>query len=321
MLYAPRSIADFPEHVLSFLVELLGFDRSSRCRIKPQSIESSSYLTIPSSPNIQTNLLPIEERVSSQSSQKSIVGVSSPLEHRLQQPQDCMMKVAEIVSKSEAHYLEGRYWRFHQPIELDRFSSREATLRQAQGNACGVGVGVASACAESLPLALRSQTMPTIDRVFIDPTHPMITHANYLFEPDLLTISIDRGHFQGNDSTKANLCEGDRYLLDFIYPHLFQAYQNSISLTNIQQQLAESSRSKTPLFSVEAIQSLGLTKRESEVLCSIAQDKSNSDIAIALECSLSTVKKHLEHIYEKLAVQTRTAAVMTALLRLGSIDN
>jgi DNA-binding CsgD family transcriptional regulator len=281
MLYSPRSIVDFPEHVLSFLVESLGFNRSIRSRLNPQSIESSSYLTIPSSPNIQTDLLPIEERIVSQSSQKFI--------DRLQQPQDCMMKVAEIVSKSEAHYLEGKYWRFHQPIELDRFCSRGAT--------------------------------PTIDRVFIDPNHPMITHANYLFEPDLLTISIDRGHFQGDDSTKASLCEGDRYLLDFIHPHLVQAYQNSIALTNIQQQLAESSRSKTPLFSVEAIQSLGLTKRESEVLCAIAQDKSNSDIAIALECSLSTVKKHLEHIYEKLAVQTRTAAVMTALVRLGSIEN
>lgn len=296
MLYSPRSVADFPEHVLSLLVESLGFPRSIRCGLNSQSIQSSNYLTIPSSPNIQPNLLPIEEQVVSQSIARFVVGVprlryfgsaqyesaqvASPLENRLQQSQDCMMKVAEIVRKSKDYYLEGIYWRCHQPIELDE----------------------------------------SIDRVFIDPNHPMITHANYLFEPDLLTISIDRGHFQGNDSTKASLCEGDRYLLDFIHPHLVQAYQNSIALTNIQQQLAESSRSKTPLFSVEAIQSLGLTKRESEVLCAIAQDKSNSDIAIALECSLSTVKKHLEHIYEKLEVQTRTAAVMTALVRLGSIS-
>ncbi len=281
MLHSPRSIDDFPEHVLSFLVESIGFPRSIRCGLNAQIIQSSNYLTILSSPNIQTGLLPIEERVVSQSIARSI--------NLLQQPPDCMMKVAEIVSKSEAYYLEGIYWRFHESIELDRFSSRAAT--------------------------------PTSDRMFIDPIHPMITHANYLLEADLLTIAISREHFLADDSTKASLCEGDRYLLDFIHPHLLQAYQNSVALTNIQQQLTESARSKPQLFSVEAIQSLGLTKREAEVLCAIAQEKSNSDIAIALECSLSTVKKHLEHIYEKLAVQTRTAAVMTALVRLGSIDN
>ena len=116
------------------------------------------------------------------------------------------------------------------------------------------------------------------------------------------------------------LCKGDRYLLDFIYPHLFQAYQNSVLFTQ-NQQLIDRSRFNGRSFSVELAQSLGLTKREAEVLWSIAKDKSNSDIALSLECSLSTVKKHLEHIYEKLDVQTRTAAVMTALIRLGLVSD
>ncbi len=74
-------------------------------------------------------------------------------------------------------------------------------------------------------------------------------------------------------------------------------------------------------FSIDSLQLLGLTRREAEVLWLIAKDLSNPDIAESLQCSLSTVKKHLEHIYEKLEVQTRTAAVMTALVQLGLISS
>ena len=70
-------------------------------------------------------------------------------------------------------------------------------------------------------------------------------------------------------------------------------------------------------FSISALELLGLTKREAEVLFWIAQDKSNAGIAKAIGCSEGTVRKHLEHLYEKLGVQTRTAAVMVALEKLG----
>jgi DNA-binding CsgD family transcriptional regulator len=70
-------------------------------------------------------------------------------------------------------------------------------------------------------------------------------------------------------------------------------------------------------FSISALELLGLTKREAEVLFWIAKDKSNAAIAKALGCSEGTVRKHLEHLYAKLSVQTRTAAVMVALEKLG----
>lgn len=70
-------------------------------------------------------------------------------------------------------------------------------------------------------------------------------------------------------------------------------------------------------FSISALELLGLTKREAEVLFWIAKDKSNAGIAKAIGCSEGTVRKHLEHLYEKLGVQTRTAAVMVALEKLG----
>jgi DNA-binding CsgD family transcriptional regulator len=70
-------------------------------------------------------------------------------------------------------------------------------------------------------------------------------------------------------------------------------------------------------FSISALELLGLTKREAEVLFWIAKDKSNAAVAKAIGCSEGTVRKHLEHLYAKLSVQTRTAAVMVSLEKLG----
>jgi len=59
----------------------------------------------------------------------------------------------------------------------------------------------------------------------------------------------------------------------------------------------------------ERLQTIGLTKREAEVMAWVAQGKSNSDIATILESSPRTVAKHIEHIFGKLNVESRTAAV------------
>ena len=57
---------------------------------------------------------------------------------------------------------------------------------------------------------------------------------------------------------------------------------------------------------------LGLTFREAEVLAWVAQGKGNADIAEILGISARTVQKHLEHIFQKLGVETRTAAARVA---------
>jgi DNA-binding NarL/FixJ family response regulator len=68
-----------------------------------------------------------------------------------------------------------------------------------------------------------------------------------------------------------------------------------------------------PRISEEAARQFGLTKREFEVLCRIAEGKSNAEIGEAIGAATRTVDKHVEHIFDKLAVKTRTAAVARAL--------
>lgn len=58
-----------------------------------------------------------------------------------------------------------------------------------------------------------------------------------------------------------------------------------------------------------AVDRFGLTAREREVLDLVAEGATNTGIASTLGVSPATVRKHLEHIYEKLHVSTRTAAV------------
>jgi DNA-binding CsgD family transcriptional regulator len=58
---------------------------------------------------------------------------------------------------------------------------------------------------------------------------------------------------------------------------------------------------------------LPVTPREREVLSWLAAGKTDRDIGEILGMSPRTVQKHLQHIYEKLGVETRTAAVVRAM--------
>src|SRR6266581_3439996 len=56
-----------------------------------------------------------------------------------------------------------------------------------------------------------------------------------------------------------------------------------------------------------------LTPREREVLQWAGAGKTNAEIAAILDMSPRTVEKHFEHVFEKLGVETRVAAVMRLL--------
>lgn len=62
----------------------------------------------------------------------------------------------------------------------------------------------------------------------------------------------------------------------------------------------------------KAIDYLGISERELEVLELVAKGLSNQQIAGKLFVSVNTIKTHLSHLYEKLEVKRRTQAVEKA---------
>lgn len=80
------------------------------------------------------------------------------------------------------------------------------------------------------------------------------------------------------------------------------------------EQLAPLPKELTPAL----LMPLGLTEREAETLFWLAQGKANADLCILLNVQLTTIKKHLEKIYQKLGVENRTAAAAMALERLNA---
>ena len=83
-----------------------------------------------------------------------------------------------------------------------------------------------------------------------------------------------------------------------------------LRLLQLHENLAAQSTSK--------LQELGLTKRQAEILHWMLQGKRNSEIGVILGISERTVDKHREHMFAKLRVETRTAAMALAWEALGN---
>jgi DNA-binding CsgD family transcriptional regulator len=66
------------------------------------------------------------------------------------------------------------------------------------------------------------------------------------------------------------------------------------------------------VLNTQLISKLELRKRELEILALLAHGHSNQEIAAKLFVSLSTVKTHLQNLFEKLEVKRRTQAVEKA---------
>jgi DNA-binding CsgD family transcriptional regulator len=79
----------------------------------------------------------------------------------------------------------------------------------------------------------------------------------------------------------------------------------TLTLLRIEHRLAEQGP--------KALLALGLTARQAEVLYWITEGKTNPEIAIILDASPDTVKKHAANLYAKLGVPTRTSAARCAL--------
>ena len=75
---------------------------------------------------------------------------------------------------------------------------------------------------------------------------------------------------------------------------------------------------KPDFSSPEPLVKLGLTPRAAETLLWLAQGKTNPNIAIILGISESTIKKHVQEVFDKLGVETRGAAAVRALEALSA---
>ena len=79
-------------------------------------------------------------------------------------------------------------------------------------------------------------------------------------------------------------------------------------------------REESDAAQIEALMTtFNLTKRESEVLYWAIKGKTNRDIGDILGASPRTINKHLEHVFEKLGVETRTAAASLATTKFRLI--
>ena len=65
---------------------------------------------------------------------------------------------------------------------------------------------------------------------------------------------------------------------------------------------------------IAALNSLGISNRELEVLEAIAAGQSNKEIARALKVTPNTIKTHVAHLFEKLEVDRRVLAIEKARL-------
>jgi len=106
------------------------------------------------------------------------------------------------------------------------------------------------------------------------------------------TFLFDRG--PGRDFS-----ERDRRVLNLLQPHLCRLYEVARVRRNLDVE---------PV--AEAVSAL--TRRECEILAYVRRGHTNRQIAHILFISPLTVRRHLENVYEKLGVHSRTAAAARA---------
>ena len=141
-----------------------------------------------------------------------------------------------------------------------------------------------------------------------------------------LSQSLDRAVLLADAAGK--IVFGTRLAMDLLHKH-FPAQDGTLprelgrdSAPLLVRRFAERDRNDLQMLILEergsppgpsALLRLGLTPREAEVLYWIAQGKSNPDTATILGANVRTVHKHVEHIFQKLGLETRNAAMLAAI--------
>ncbi len=120
-------------------------------------------------------------------------------------------------------------------------------------------------------------------------------------DQEVIGVALSRAHH--------DFCDEDRALLSVLRPALTAALLRA----RRRQQAGQA------LTAMTCSGLADLTERETQILRLVADGRTNASIAHELEVSPRTVAKHLEHIYRKLEVSSRAAAVsrMTMASRPG----
>jgi RNA polymerase sigma factor (sigma-70 family) len=115
---------------------------------------------------------------------------------------------------------------------------------------------------------------------------PTATHLQLIF---------DRGD--------RDFSERDREVLLTLAPHLARLYEAAETRRRLRAALSQLESNQAVVVLLEQ-----LTAREREILELVAEGQTNGEIAAQLWISPGTVRKHLDNLYAKLGVHTRTAA-------------
>ena len=102
---------------------------------------------------------------------------------------------------------------------------------------------------------------------------------------------------------QGDFTEKDIYVLNVLKKHLENMLSTALRLNSAEKQQSSNIKRIVEYFS--------LSVRESDVLMLILDGKSNCDISKKINVSLSTVKKHVYNIFNKVGVNSRTQLVNT----------
>jgi len=162
--------------------------------------------------------------------------------------------------------------------------------------------------------------------------------------PDLILCDVMMPELDGYGVLRALQADSKLALIPFIFltakgekhdlrsgmnlgadDYLTKPVANNDLVHAIEARLSRSARQakrefKPDFSTAEPLVKLGLTPRAAEALLWLSQGKTNSDIATILGITESTVKKHVQEIFEKLGVETRGAATVRALEVLNAGD-
>lgn len=163
-------------------------------------------------------------------------------------------------------------------------------------------LGVEAARASAPDIILCDITMPDMDGftvISIIRGTPAMNTVPFIF----LTARGDAKDVR----TGMNLGADDYLPKPFTTTDLLSAIESRMNRVQSVQEATQ------PVFdSAEPLEALGITPSEADVLLWMAQGKSNADIATILNCSVGTVKKHAQHIFDKLGVENRAGAMIIA---------